>query len=104
MTTASKAPRAALGIAAIGIVSALAGGVLLATPATAATDDTIFGSTSLVLDFSTPGELGLEVSTQNLSSVPAYGVMYIQIPSGDRFDFGPKLYAPGESRTFYATL
>src|SRR5215204_3999803 len=94
MTTASKAPRAALGIAAIGIVSALAGGVLLATPATAATDDTIFGSTSLVLDF----------STQNLSSVPAYGVMYIQIPSGDRFDFGPKLYAPGESRTFYATL
>jgi hypothetical protein len=103
MNTEKSAPKSAIGFAAIGLASALAGGLLLATPALAA-DDSVLGSTSFVLDFRTPGQLGLEVTTQNLSPVSAYGTMSIQIPSGERYDYGPQLYSPGETLTFSVTL
>ncbi len=85
---------AATRVGATSIALAVAGGLVLAAPAFAA-DEEIFGATSVVMDFSSPGRLGVEITTQNLSGVDAYGAAYIYTPNGQRYDFGPSKYAAG---------
>jgi hypothetical protein len=95
MKNVTYAPKAAIGVAAVGIAAAISGVLILATPALAV-EAAIEGSATVVLDFTTAGEVGVEVTTQNLSTVSAYGGAVILAPDGTRYDFGPKFYTPGE--------
>lgn len=94
MKNVSRAPKSVVAVAAVGIASAVTGSLLLAAPAFAATG--IVGSATVVLDFSTAGEVDVEVTTQNLSGVPAYGAAYVKAPDGERYSWGPRLYGPNE--------
>lgn len=95
MKTAARVPRSVAVTTAAGVASALTGAILLSTPAFAATSE-IVGSATVVLDFSTVGEVDVEITTQNLSGVPAYGAAYVAAPDGQRYAWGPRLYAAGE--------
>lgn len=95
MKTAARVPRSVAVTTAAGLASALTGAILLSTPAFAATSE-IVGSATVVLDFSTVGEVDVEITTQNLSGVPAYGAAYVAAPDGQRYAWGPRLYAAGE--------
>ena len=69
---------------------------MLAAPAAVAAEGEIVGSATVVLDFSVAGEVDVEVTTQNLSDVSAYGAASVIAPDGARYDFGPKLYTPDQ--------
>lgn len=95
MKSAARMPRSVAVATAAGLASALTGAILLSAPATASTNE-IVGSASVALDFTTVGEVDVEITTQNLSGVPAYGAAYVSAPDGERYVWGPRLYAAGE--------
>lgn len=92
------------GLAAVAVMVGIlgAGGV---AGAAAAEVEEIVGEGTVTLDFgSTPGSVEVDVWTRNLSAVPAYGVAVITDTDGSVYDFGPRLYAPGEEWTYSKTL
>lgn len=102
MTRISRVPKSAVAVGAAGIACALAGTILISAPAVAAEE--IVGSATVVLDFSVAGEVNVDVNTQNLSGVTAYGAAYVDAPDGQRYTWGPREYAPGETWTYSKLL
>ena len=103
MTRISRVPKSAAVVGAAGIACALTGSILLAAPAMAASSE-IVGSATVVLDFSVAGEVNVDLNTQNLSGVTAYGSAYVDAPDGQRYTWGPREYAPGEVWTYTKLL
>jgi hypothetical protein len=80
------------------------GGGALAAVAASAESNAVVGEASVVLDFTTPGEVDISVYTRNLSSVPAWGSATVTAPGGEVYSWGPSRYEPGEVRTYDATV
>jgi hypothetical protein len=90
------------------VTAAVVAGVISAfavAGAAAAADPEISGEGHVTLDFaSTPGSVNVQVWTHNLSTVEAYGAARVIDVDGTAYDFGPKLYAAGEQKTYTKTL
>lgn len=91
-----------IGALAAAITLGLAGGVF-ATPQAASADSPVIGEASVVLDFTTPGEVHISVYTRNASSIPAWGAARVTTPEGIEYSWGPSRYEPGEVRTYDVT-
>ncbi|WP_349426410.1 hypothetical protein [Microbacterium sp. LWS13-1.2] len=89
---------------AAAITLGLGGGALAAVHAASADTSAVIGEASVVLDFTTPGEVDISVYTRNLSSVPAWGAATVNGPDGEVYTWGPSRYEPGEVRTYDATV
>lgn len=91
-----------VGIVATAIALGLGGGALVAAQAASA-DSPVLGEASVVLDFTTPGEVHISVYTRNASSIPAWGAARVTTPEGIEYSWGPSRYEPGEVRTYDVT-
>ncbi|WP_163617002.1 hypothetical protein [Microbacterium sp. B35-30] len=91
-------------ILAAAITLGLGGGALAVVHAASAETSAVIGEASVVLDFTTPGEVDISVYTRNLSSVPAWGAARVTAPGGEVYTWGPSRYEPGEVRNYDATV
>ncbi|MFF2487726.1 hypothetical protein ACFVSU_15085 [Microbacterium sp. NPDC058062] len=94
--------RRRVGLLATAVAIGLASTAFAAAQAATA-DSPVLGEASVVLDFTTAGEVHISVHTRNASSIPAWGAARVTTPEGIEYSWGPSRYEPGEVRNYDVT-